>query len=149
MRQLALAFLLIGTQALPAPTPPHWNQIKTAAKQAGLDPKLVQAVIRAESNFNPEAQSHKGAFGLMQVMPRTAEECGIHRPKHVTNHLMGACFCLRKLINRYRGDLKLALAAYNAGVANVKKYDGIPPFKETQQYVKKVLKFYKELKNKG
>ena len=85
----------------------------------------------------------------MQVMPKTADSCEVHEPYHAVNNLMGACECLRKLINRYRGNLKLALAAYNAGPTNVDKHKGIPPFPETQSYVKKILSKYSQLrKNK-
>ncbi len=129
---------------------PHLLQnIEDAAKRSYLDPKLVQAVIFVESNFNSKATSSKGAMGLMQVMPKTADSCEVHEPYHAVNNLMGACECLRKLINRYRGNLKLALAAYNAGPTNVDKHKGIPPFPETQSYVKKILSKYSQLrKNK-
>jgi soluble lytic murein transglycosylase-like protein len=121
-------------------------RIRDAALRSSLDPKLVQAVVQAESNFKSTATSQKGAMGLMQVMPNTADECEIHDPYHAVSNLMGACDCLRKLINRYRGNVSLALAAYNAGPANVDKYKGVPPFRETQAYVKKVLKIYNSLK---
>ena len=123
-------------------------KIRDAAQRSSLDPKLVQAVIKVESNFRPDATSAKGAMGLMQVMPQTAERCGIVDPYHPLDNLMGACECLRELINRYRGDLRLALAAYNAGPRNIDKYHGIPPFRETQAYVKRVLEIYSELKQR-
>ena len=85
-------------------------------------------------------------MGLMQVMKDTADQCEIHDTYHAVNHLMGACECLRKLINRYGGDLKLALAAYNAGPKAVDRYRGIPPFAETQDYVVRVLAWYDRLK---
>ena len=122
------------------------QKIKDAAFRASLDPRLVEAVVAVESNFTPEATSRKGAMGLMQVMPSTADECGIHDAYHALDNLMGACDCLRKLINRYQGNLKLALAAYNAGPAKVDHYRGIPPFPETQAYVKKVLRIYSKLR---
>lgn len=124
-------------------------EIKIAANHAALDPKLVQAVIAVESNYTANAVSPKGAEGLMQVMPATGEECGIQGPYHTMNHLMGACQCLRKLINRYRGNLKLALAAYNAGSGAVARHNGVPPFRETREYVKKVLRIYSHLRRKN
>jgi len=122
------------------------EQIRDAARRSSLDPLLVKAVVRVESNFRSKATSQKGAMGLMQVMPGTAEAKGIHQPYHATNNLMGACEYLRELINRYRGNIEWALAAYNAGPANVDRYQGIPPFTETRSYVKKVMKIYKDLK---
>jgi soluble lytic murein transglycosylase-like protein len=122
------------------------REISDAARRASLDPKLVRAVISVESNFNPKAESSKGAMGLMQVRDQTAGECHIHDPFHALNNLMGACECLRMLINRYQGDLKLALAAYNAGPSNVDRFKGIPPFHETREYVRKVLAKYEKYK---
>ena len=123
-------------------------KIADAASHAALDPKFVEAVIKVESNFQPKATSKKGAMGLMQVIPSTAAECEIHDPYHAMNNLMGACDCLRKLINRYQGDLRLALAAYNAGPRNVDRYKGVPPFQETMAYVDRVLATYRRLKDK-
>ncbi|MBI4404283.1 MAG: lytic transglycosylase domain-containing protein [Deltaproteobacteria bacterium] len=123
--------------------------IRSAALRSLLDSKLIEAVITVESNFRPNAKSEKGAMGLMQVTPRTADQCEIHHPYHAANNVMGAAECLRKLINRYKGNLKLALAAYNAGQTAVDKYRGIPPYPETQNYVAKVLALYKKLKSKG
>ncbi len=120
--------------------------ITEAARRASLDPKLVEAVIAVESNYSRRAVSPKGAQGLMQVIPTTQAECGIAEPYHTVNHLMGATECLRKLINRFRGNVKLALAAYNAGTGAVVKYGGIPPYRETREYVKKVLGTYSRLK---
>lgn len=132
--------------AAPSPSSSLESQIQDASRRASLDPRLVKAVIQAESNFNTDAASPKGAVGLMQMMSETAEECGIHDRTHELNHLMGACLCLRKLINRFGGNLKLALAAYNAGTSAVVKYKGIPPYRETQVYVRRVLKIYNRLK---
>lgn len=124
------------------------QRIEDAAIRSSLDPALVKAVIQVESNFQSQITSQKGAMGLMQVMPKTAEAHGIQQPYHPTDNLMGACDYLRKLINQYRGNLELALAAYNAGPKNVDRYGGIPPFKETQAYVSKVMKIYQQLKKK-
>lgn len=142
---LLWAFHMSGWSA-----PHDLNQrIKDAALRSALDPSLIKAVVQVESNFESDATSLKGAMGLMQVMPKTAEAQGIRQPYHATENLMGACDYLRTLINRYRGNLKWALAAYNAGPSNVEKYGGIPPFKETQAYVKKVLSFYQRFKKEA
>ncbi|MFM8268940.1 MAG: lytic transglycosylase domain-containing protein [Pseudomonadota bacterium] len=140
--------ILLFFLASPLFSAPHeLNQrIKDAALRSALDPSLIKAVIQVESNFKSDATSVKGAMGLMQVMPKTAEAQGIRQPYHATENLMGACDYLRTLINRYRGNLKWALAAYNAGPGNVEKYGGVPPFKETQAYVKKVMTIYQKLK---
>ena len=146
---LLLISLLITSQfALAALNPKLIQSIEDAANRSFLDPKLVQAVVAVESNFNSKATSHKGAMGLMQVMPETADSCEVHEPHHAVNNLMGACECLRKLINRYQGNLSLALAAYNAGPSNVDRYKGIPPFPETRSYVKKILDKYSKLREK-
>lgn len=147
MRILSLCFL-ISLSALAAPTELA-DKIREAARHAYLDPRLVEAVVRVESGFKTRAISPKGAMGLMQVTPETAEECNIPNAYHAMSNLMGACDCLRKLINRYQGDLSLALAAYNAGPRHVDHYNGIPPFRETQAYVRRVLSIYHKLKNKN
>lgn len=123
------------------------QKIQDAALRSSLDPLLVQAVVQVESGYKPSATSKKGAMGLMQVMPDTADGCDIHDPYNSVNNLMGACECLRKLVNRFGGNMKLALAAYNAGPHNVERYQGIPPFPETVEYVKKVLRIYSNLKS--
>jgi soluble lytic murein transglycosylase-like protein len=143
---LAYPLIFLALLQVAAVKPSLLLRIRDAAMRSSLDPKLVQAVVQAESNFKPRATSDKGAMGLMQVMPTTADECEIHDPYHAVNNLMGACDCLRKLINRYRGNVSFALAAYNAGPSNVDKYHGVPPFRETQAYVKKVMKIYDSLK---
>jgi soluble lytic murein transglycosylase-like protein len=116
--------------------------IEEAAVKERLEPALLRALIRVESNFNHKATSRVGAKGLMQIMPLTAAELGSrqaldrHNPR--ANILAGTHY-LRGLINQFDGDLKLALAAYNAGPTAVAKYKGIPPFTETRLYVRKVL----------
>ncbi|HYC92826.1 MAG TPA: lytic transglycosylase domain-containing protein [Thermoanaerobaculia bacterium] len=114
--------------------------IEEAAHRESVPPYLIAAVARVESNLNPRAISHKGAIGLMQVMPETAKRFGfdarrLHDPVH--NVAAGATY-LRWLLERYDGDLDRVLAAYNAGEGAVAKYDGIPPYKETQDFVKRV-----------
>lgn len=143
---LSVFYLTLSTTSFSALSSKLLQNIEDAAKRSYLDPKLVQAVIAVESNFDSKATSHKGAMGLMQVMPKTADVCDVHEPHHAVNNLMGACECLRRLINRYRGNLSLALAAYNAGPTNVDRHKGIPPFPETKAYVKKILSKYSELK---
>lgn len=139
--------LLLGSPVIySVPHPSLEVKIQDAARRASLDPLLIKAVISVESNFKPRATSRKGAMGLMQVMPQTAEAQGIRQPYHPSDNLMGACEYLRSLVNRYRGSLELALAAYNAGPRNVDRYQGIPPFPETQRYVKKILQIYKRSK---
>jgi soluble lytic murein transglycosylase-like protein len=151
--RVVIGALALGLLAAPVseasrlgPEPALRERIREAATRAYLDPKLVEALIRVESNFKPSARSPKDAMGLMQVIPTTADACEIHDPFNTVNNLMGACDCLRKLINRYRGNLKLALAAYNAGPGAVEKYGGIPPYRETQHYVRRILQIYRALR---
>jgi soluble lytic murein transglycosylase-like protein len=116
--------------------------IFASSERYGVDPALVRAVVKAESNFNVAALSRKGAQGLMQLMPDTARLYNIADAFNPTENIEGGVQHLRLLIDRYRGDLQLALAAYNAGIQAVEKYGGIPPFAETKEYVKRVLSFH-------
>jgi len=141
-----LLFLVSFSLALQSQPIPLNSIIEDAAHRNHLDPKLIEAVIHVESNFKENATSHQGAMGLMQVMPKTAQELGIRQPYHGGENIMGACQYLRELLNRYRGNVKLALAAYNAGPHRVDQYRGIPPFKETQNYVSKVMRLYQQLR---
>lgn len=123
-------------------TGPYVQEIRDAAERYGVPIKLVSAVIRAESGFNPRAVSRKGAQGLMQLMPGTASMLGVRNSFDPRQNIDGGVRHLRGLIDRYPHSLPLALAAYNAGEKAVAQYGGIPPFPETQDYVTKVLHFY-------
>lgn len=118
------------------------DMISKVCQKYGVDEKLVNAVIRQESGFNPKAVSHCGASGLMQLMPATAKGLGVKDPFNALQNVDGGVRHLKGLLARYNGNVILALAAYNAGGGNVDKYGGVPPFKETQNYVKNILANY-------
>ncbi len=120
------------------------DAVSEASKTHGLPRNLIEAIIKAESNGNPKAVSAKGAKGLMQLIDSTAADMGVVDTFDVKQNVMGGSKYMKMLLNRFKGDLKLALAAYNAGPGNVEKHDGIPPFKETINYVNKVLNFMNE-----
>lgn len=107
-----------------------------------IDPKLVLSVIAVESNFKHKAVSNKQAQGLMQLIPATAERFNVKNAYDATQNIKGGVKYLRWLLSYFRGDVTLAIAAYNAGEGSVNRYKGIPPYKETQQYVKKVMRLY-------
>lgn len=117
---------------------PFENSITEHSRRQGVAADLVRAVIQVESAFNPVAVSSKGAMGLMQLMPATAAEMGVMNPFEPDQNIRGGVAYLRRLLDRYNGDVELALAAYNAGMGNVEKYGDVPPFKETRNYVKKI-----------
>lgn len=110
-----------------------------ASRTYGVPVNLLKAVAKAESNFDPNVVSSAGAQGVMQLMPGTAKELGVTDPFDARSNIMGGAKYLADKLNQYNGDYELTLAAYNAGSGNVRKYGGVPPFKETQNYIKKVL----------
>lgn len=121
--------------------------IHAAARRHGLLPSLLEAVIQVESGFRDDALSVKGAMGLTQLMPATAELLGVRNAFDPGANIEGGAKHLRGLLDRYRGDAKMALAAYNAGVGAVERYGTIPPFRETQDYVVRVTRLQRQLAN--
>ncbi|MBO5388980.1 MAG: lytic transglycosylase domain-containing protein [Lachnospiraceae bacterium] len=115
-----------------------------ASNKYGISVDLLKAVAKAESNFNPEATSHCGAMGIMQLMPSTAQSLGVKDAYDPYENIMGGAKLLSQLDKLYDGNVKLMLAGYNAGPGNVEKYDGIPPFEETQNYVATVMRYLDE-----
>ena len=115
--------------------------IQEAAEAYAMDPALIRAVMAAESAFHPFAVSRTGAEGLMQLMPELATEMGVSNAFDPRENIMGGVRYLKRLLDYHRGDLDLALASYNAGPANVERYGGVPPFRETRNYIKTVKQF--------
>jgi soluble lytic murein transglycosylase-like protein len=122
--------------------------IRHYASAFHLDSALVRAVIKVESDFNPRAVSPKGALGIMQLLPETAREMNVSDPLDVEENIRGGSRYLRQMLDRFKGNLDLALAAYNAGPGAVTDHDGVPPFAETRDYVQKVKK-YLEIYRRG
>ena len=108
----------------------------------GVDPNLVKAMIKTESDFDPMAVSEDGALGLMQLMPETARDLGVKNPRDPVENIDGGVRHLRRLMGSFKNNLTFAIAAYNAGEGSVRRHGGIPPFKETKEYVKRVLRYY-------
>ncbi|MHC9539905.1 MAG: lytic transglycosylase domain-containing protein [Vulcanimicrobiota bacterium] len=123
--------------------------IKDASKTHGVDEDLIRAVIRQESGFNPNAESHCGAMGMMQLMPETAKDLGVKNAWDARENVMGGVKYLKGLLDRFDGNITKALAGYNAGPGSVEKYGGVPPYAETQNYVKNILGMYEDYKKKS
>lgn len=124
----------------------EWDRsiIQRAAQHHGVDPKLVEAIIKAESDYRPDVVSNKGAVGLMQLMKSTADDLGVKNRFDPEENVFGGVKYFKQMLDHF-GDVELALGAYNAGPTAVTRYNGIPPYKETQNYVNKVMRFYREL----
>ena len=122
---------------------PHMHIILAAANQYKVDPAIIRAIIMAESSNNPKAISNRGARGLMQLMPRTAKSLGVKDSFNPEQNIHAGVKYFSQLLYKFNGDPSLALAAYNAGSRKVKKYNGVPPFKTTKRYIKKVFKYQK------
>ena len=116
----------------------YWGLIMKASRKYKVEPALIKAIIMAESSYNPRAVSKVGAKGLMQLMPSTAASLGVKDIYDPSHNIEGGVKYIRHLLTRFNGNVELALAAYNAGIKNVNRYKGIPPFKSTRQYIKKV-----------
>ena len=128
---------------------PYNQLIARAASDYQLDPALIRAVIHAESSFRPAIVSRKGAVGLMQLMPQTAQQLGVLDASAPAQNIAAGSRYLADLIKQYNGEVSLALAAYNAGASNVRRYNGIPPFAETQAYVERVAILHKRYQQAG
>ena len=145
--QVSLQNALTEATAVQANTQPTsksqiLNVVSQISKKHGVDEKLVQALIKQESGFNPKAKSKSGAIGLMQLMPATAKNLGVKDPYNTVQNVEGGVKYLKSMLNKYNGNVILALAAYNAGPGAVDKYSGVPPYQETQNYVKNILANY-------
>ena len=143
-RLLRTSFRLMGCAGNPAEFDPIIN---SCALEYGVDKSLVKAVIHAESGYDPNAVSAKGASGLMQLMPQTAKSLKVANTFDPADNIRGGVRYLKFLLDTFRGDVTLALAAYNAGLARVAQYNGVPPYEETRNYVARVMQYRKSYQN--
>jgi soluble lytic murein transglycosylase-like protein len=120
--------------------------IQEASDRYDIEPELIQAIIMAESSYNPRAVSKRGARGLMQLMPATAKALGVKDSFNPEHNIHGGVRYFKRLLDRFGGDTRMALAAYNAGISKVREYQGIPPFKTTQYYIQRVFSYYNRYK---
>ncbi len=127
-----------------APSPEIEKLVKQTAGRHQVDPQLIHAIIQVESDYQANAVSRRGAIGLMQLIPATAQRFGVADPFNATQNIEGGVTYLRYLLNLYRGDVSLSLAAYNAGEHAVERYGGIPQFTETENYVRRVTNLYND-----
>ncbi len=121
--------------------------IQQAGQRHGVEAALIQAIIMAESSYNPHAVSHRGAAGLMQLMPATADSMGVKDRFDPEHNIDGGVRYFKRLLVRFDGDKRLALAAYNAGARKVRQYNGIPPYKTTRSYIARVFQYYQTYKD--
>jgi len=116
--------------------------VTSVSLEHGLDPRLMDALVRAESDYDPQAVSHKGAMGLMQLMPATARRLAVDDPFDPEKNIRGGVREFSRLVDRFDGSVPLALAAYNAGEGAVDRFGGVPPYRETRQYVDRIMRMY-------
>jgi soluble lytic murein transglycosylase-like protein len=152
--KLSLKFIIKSVEPLPLinallPKVSIDEIISSVSEKDSIAENFVKAVIKQESGFNPSATSKKGAMGLMQLMPKTAESLGVIDAYNPNQNIEGGVKYLKSLLDKYENNQELALAAYNAGPNAVKKYGGIPPYKETQKYVNAIMGNYNKVKEAG
>ena len=133
----------VSWEKVPLNTSAYRTEIRSAARNNAVEESLIRAIIHAESAYQPDAQSPKGAQGLMQLMPQTQAEMAVNDPFDPQANINGGARYLSRLLHEFGGDFELAAAAYNAGPNAVQKYGGVPPFDETQEYVRRVKILYR------
>ena len=141
-------YQLFWTEAVTGRESRFDTTIRLAAASHGLDPDLVKAIVKAESGFDPKAVSKKGARGLMQLMPETAKQYGVKDPFDPKENIRAGTRHLKRMLDRF-GSTEKALAAYNAGPTVVMHYKGIPPYRETREYVKRVMRYWKAFRSQN